>query len=182
MRTPQIGLDLIRKLVDTAVEHHADGKKAETNGFTIVIDGKPRFFPWVQTYFWSRSMQAQEYSAASGLMALEAWSQERLDKGEDVDAVLRDILGPEGSCAAYLLIALDVLLSHWPTTRDALVPFVANPDLLANDRTRSTFETLGRHDDAAEGAERPRHACRSREAPIALHHARAANPLLYRRG
>lgn len=139
---PAIGLDLIRKLVDTAVEHHANGRNAETNGFTVVIDGKPRFFPWMQTYFWSRSMQAREYSSASGLMALEAWSQERLDKGEDATAVLRDILGPEGSCAAYLLIALDVLLSHWPTTREALIPFVANPHLLANDRTRSGFEML----------------------------------------
>lgn len=76
-------------------------------------------------------------------MALEAWSHERLERGEDVEAVLRDILGPEGSCAAYLLIALDVLLSHWPATRDALVPFVANPDLLASDRTRLTLERLG---------------------------------------
>jgi len=140
---PAVGLDLIRNLVDVAVEHHAGGSEAEANGFTVVIDGTPRFFPWVQTYFWSRSMQAQVYSAASGLMALEAWSQERLDNDEDVNVVLRDILGPEGSCAAYLLIALDVLLSHWPKTRDALVPFVANPDLLANDRTRSTFELLG---------------------------------------
>ncbi|MGK7655096.1 hypothetical protein ACSQ76_22695 [Roseovarius sp. B08] len=140
---PEIGLGLIRALVDAAVAHRADGVKAETNGFTIVFDGKPRYFPWVQTYYWSRSSQAQEYSASSGLMALEAWSQERLDRGEDVDAVLRDILGPEGSCAAYLLIALDVLLSHWPTTRDALVPFVASPDLLANDRTRLTLESLG---------------------------------------
>lgn len=140
---PEIGVGLIRALVDAAVAHRADGVKAETDGFTIVFDGKPRFFPWVQTYYWSRSSQAQEYSASSGLMALEAWSQERLDRGEDVDAVLRDIFGPEGSCAAYLLIGLDVLLSHWPTTRDALVPFVANPDLLANDRTRLTLESLG---------------------------------------
>ena len=140
---PKTGLDLIRILVDAAVEHRADGVKAETDGFTIVFEGKPRFFPWVQTYYWSRSSQAQEYAASSGLMALEAWSHERLEKGEDVDAVLWDILGPEGSCAAYLLIALDVLLSHWPKTRDALVPFVANPDLLANDRTRLTLEELG---------------------------------------
>lgn len=140
---PEIGLGLIRTLVEAAVAHRADGVKAGTDGFTIVFDGKPRFFPWVQTYYWSRSSQAQEYSASSGLMALEAWSQERLDRGEDVDAVLRDIVGPEGSCAAYLLIGLDVLLSHWPMTRDALVPFVANPDLLANDRTRLTLESLG---------------------------------------
>ena len=59
-----------------------DGKTTETNGYTIVLDGKPRFFPWVETYFWSRD-QAPEYSAASGLMALEAWSQERLDKGDE---------------------------------------------------------------------------------------------------
>ncbi|WRH61842.1 MAG: hypothetical protein RSE12_15925 [Fuscovulum sp.] len=140
---PEIGLDLIRTLVDAAVEPHADGVKAGTDGFTIVFDGKPRFFPWVQTYYWSRSSQAREYAASSGLMALEAWSHERLDRGEDVDAVLKDILGPEGSCAAFLLIALDVLLSHWPATRDALVPFVANPNLLANDRTRLTLERLG---------------------------------------
>ena len=139
----EIGLDLIRSLVDEAVEHRADGAKAGTDGFTIVFDGKPRFFPWVQTYYWSRSSQAQEYAASSGLMALEAWSHERLERGEDVEAVLRDILGPEDSCAAYLLIALDVLLSHWPATRDALVPFLANPDLLASDRTRLTLERFG---------------------------------------
>lgn len=140
---PDIGLTLIRKLVATAVTYHADGKTTETNGYMIVLDGKPRFFPWPQTYFWSRD-QARDYSAASGLMALEAWSQERLDRGEDVQAVLGDILGPEGSCAAYLLIAIDVLLSHWPDTRDALVPFLACPELLANDRARSTHEALGR--------------------------------------
>lgn len=140
---PEIGLGLIRTLVDAAVEHRADGVKSGTDGFTIVFDGKPRFFPWVQTYYWSRSSQAQEYAASSGLMALEAWSHERLERGEDVDSVLGDILGPEGSCAAYLCVALDVLLSHWPTTRDALVPFVANPSLLANDRTRAGLERLG---------------------------------------
>lgn len=139
---PEIGLALIRKLVAEAVDGHAEGKTTQTNGYTIMFDGKPRFFPWVQTYFWTRG-QAREFSAASGLMALEAWSQERLDNGEDIQAVLRDILGPEGSCAAYLMIAVDVLLSHWPATRDALVPFMADPDLLANDRVRSTHEALG---------------------------------------
>ena len=140
---PDIGLALIRKLVEMAVAFHADGKTTETNGYTIVLDGKSRFFPWIQTYFWARD-QAREYSAASGLMALEAWSQERLDKGEDVQTVLSDILGPAGSCAAYLLIAIDVLVSHWPGTKGALVPFMASPDLIANDRVRSTHEAMGR--------------------------------------
>jgi len=134
---PDVGLALIRTLVEVAVASHAD----EPNRYTIVLDGKPRVFPCVQTYFWARN-QAREFSVASGLMALEAWSQERLDKGEDVQTVLSDILGPEGSCAAYLLIAINVLVSHWPSTRDALVPFIASPDLLANDRTRSLHEAL----------------------------------------
>jgi len=140
---PEIGLALIRKLVDTAVAFHTGSATTETNGYTIVVDGEPRFFPWTQTYFWPRD-QAQEYSAASGLMALEAWSQERLDKGDDIKNVLGDILGPRGSCAAYLLVAIDVLLSHWPDTRSALVPFLGSPDLIANDRARATHEVLGR--------------------------------------
>lgn len=140
---PDIGLALIRKLVETAVAFHADEKTTETNGYTIIIEGSPRFFPWIETYFWARD-QAQEYSAASGLMALEAWSQERLDRGEDVHTILSDILGPPGSCAAYLLIAIDVLVSHWPSTRDALVPFMGSPHLLVNDRTRSMHEELER--------------------------------------
>jgi len=138
----EVGLGLVRKLVDTALAVRTDFKTTETDGYTIVIAGKPRFFPWIRTYFWSRQMQAPESSVGSALMALEAWSHERLDKGEDVDAVLQDILGPHGSCAAYLLIALDVLMSHWPKTREALVPFVANPYLLANDRERAAVETM----------------------------------------
>ena len=138
---PVTGLALIRKLVDAAVAFHSHGRKTTANGYSIVLDGVPRFFPWIETYFWTRG-QAREYSAASGLLALEAWAQERLDNGDEIQAVVSDILGPPGSCAAYLLIAVDVLLSHWPKTRDALVPFLANPELLANDRTRTTREVL----------------------------------------
>ncbi|MBB4615377.1 AAA family ATPase [Novosphingobium taihuense] len=137
---PQIGLALIRTLVAASVDGHADGKTTETNGFTIVVDGTPRIFPWVQTYFWSRQSQAPESSVGSALKALEAWSHERLDRGEEVATVLQDILGPEGSCAAYLVVAIDVLMSHWPATRDALVPFVANPHILASDRDRASIE------------------------------------------
>lgn len=140
---PQIGLALIRTLVAAAVDRHADGKATETNGFTIVVDGTPRFFPWVQTYFWSRQFQAPESSVGSALKALEAWSHERIERGEDVATILQDILGPEGSCAAYLVVAIDVLMSHLPATRDALVPFVVNPHILASDRDRASIEMFG---------------------------------------
>ncbi|WP_245510003.1 NACHT domain-containing protein [Rhizobium ruizarguesonis] len=138
---PPIGLALIRKLVDTAVAFHSRGRATTTNGFTLDLGDSQRFFPWLETYFWARG-QSAEHCAASGLLALEAWSHDRLDKGEDVQSVLDDILGPPGSCAAYLVVAIDVLLSHWPKTRDALVPFLANPAMLANDRTRTRREAF----------------------------------------
>jgi hypothetical protein len=141
--SPKHGLALVRRLVGAAVESHSGGAQAKKNGFTVVFDDGPRFFPWVQTYFWSRD-QAREYSAASGLKALEAWGHHRMDAGEPIDAIVADILGPVGSCAAYLLVAVDVLLSHFPTTRSALVPFLASPDLLAVERTRNVHDQMDR--------------------------------------
>ena len=111
-----------------------------------------RYFPWSQTYFWSRD-QAREYSVASGLKALEAWGHHRLDSGEPVSTVLVDILGPVGSCAAYLLVAVDVLISHFPSARSALVPFLANPELLATERHRGGHDQIDDDGSLAFGKE-----------------------------
>src|SRR4029077_15431540 len=99
--------------------------------------------PWKQTYFWSRD-QAREYSVASGLKALEAWGHHRLDAGAPVEIVLAEILVPVGSCSAYLLVAVDVLISHFPSTRSALVPFLADPELLAIERYRGGHDQMDR--------------------------------------
>ncbi len=139
---PKMGLGLIRRLTDHAIRFHTNGHEPDANGFTLEIETGTRFFPWVESYYWSRD-QARDYSVASGLMALEAWGHARLDAGEDVDAVLADIQGPEGSCAAYLLVAIDLLLSHWPRTRKAMIPFVSCPALLATERGREVHERMG---------------------------------------
>jgi hypothetical protein len=141
LASPEHGLALVRRLVSAAVESHYGAREAGKNGFTVVFEDGPRFFPWTQTYFWSRD-QAREYSAASGLKALEAWGHHRLDASDSVDDVLADILGPEGSCAAYLLVAVDVLISHFPKTRAALVPFLAQPKLLAFERRRRVHDEM----------------------------------------
>lgn len=138
---PAEGLKLIRTLVTEALAHHTDGNETNDDGFTLVFDDGPRFFPWPQSYFWSRD-QAREYSVASGLKALEAWGQRRLDDGEAVDLVLADILGPNGSCAAFLLVAVDLLLSHLDKARDALLPFLACPELLSIDTMRFNRDRL----------------------------------------
>jgi ABC-type cobalamin/Fe3+-siderophores transport system ATPase subunit len=143
LASPEHGLALVRRLVAAAIESHSDGADAGANGFTIVFDYGPRFFPWTQSYFWSRD-QAHEYSAASGLKALEAWGHLRLDAGEPVEVVLADILGPDGSSAAYLLVAVDVMISHFPATRSALVPFLASPKLIAIERQRKALDQMDR--------------------------------------
>jgi len=56
--------------------------------------------------------------------------------------VLADVLGPSGSPAAYLLVAVDLLLSHWPKSREAALPFITCPELLSIDRERQTNDNF----------------------------------------
>ncbi|WP_170290395.1 ATP-binding protein, partial [Rhodovulum strictum] len=140
---PAVGLPLVHHLVETAVAFATEGEEPSSeNGFTIVFDEGPRFFPWRYTYLWSRD-QSRSYAVGSALKALEAWGHERLDAGDAVENVLRDVLGSSGSCAAFLLVAVDLLLSHWPRTRDALMPFLTDPALLAVERGRGGHEQFG---------------------------------------
>jgi len=150
---PVEGLKLIRTLVAEAIAFSTDAHASLDSGFTVDFGDGPRFFPRTDSYLWSRD-QCRDYSAASGLKALEAWSQQRLDDGAPIDEVLADILGPEGCCAAYLLVAVDTLLSHFDVARDLLAPLIANPELLATDRMRRDHDQLGlRLDQFAIGKE-----------------------------
>lgn len=149
---PAEGLRLIRTLVAEAADYYADGKAPEKSGLTLVLDTGPRFFPWSNTFLWSRDT-SNDYSVASGLKALEAWSHKRLDDGDPTADVLADILGPEGGCAAYLLVAIDVLLSHFTVSRDALVPFISSPEILAIDQSRCNHDYV----DRSAAARRVRH-------------------------
>ena len=94
---------------------------------------------------WSREGSGQ-YCVTSALMALEAWSHQRIEAGEDFNNVLADVLGPPGSPAAYLLIAVDLLLSHWPKSQEAAIPFLACPDLLCIDRQRNVRDSFNSPD------------------------------------
>ena len=70
-------------------------------------------------------------------MALEAWGHRRIEAGEPVEKVLADVIGTANPPAAYLLVAVDLLLSHWPKSRVAAIPFLACPELLCLDRHRT---------------------------------------------
>lgn len=154
---PDIGLKLVRRLVAESVRFQSDRRDGGDSGITLEFPDGPRSFPWMQTYFWSCD-QARDYSTASGLMALEAWGHGRIESGEDAATVIADVLGPVGSPAAFLLVAVDLLISHWPATRGLLVPFVGNPELLTIERQRSIHDqtTGGRFSFRDEPAGRMR--------------------------
>ena len=88
-------------------------------------------------------------------MALEAWGHRLIDDGEDVDVVIAEILGDEEVPVAYLLVIVDLVLSHWPKSAKAAIPFVGCPELLSWDHTRSSYETIG-FDFGAFGDKEPR--------------------------
>lgn len=149
---PAEGLKLIRTLVAEAIAFSTDARASGNPGVTVNFGDGPRFFPRIDSYLWSRD-QCREYSAACGLKALEAWSQQRLDDAVPVEDVLADIIGPEGGCAAYVLVAVDVLLSHFDVARDALAPFIADPELLATDQLRRNRDLGSGFDQFAIGKE-----------------------------
>lgn len=136
--SPKDGSALVHRLVAHAIAHDSRGADPGTNGFDLALPGGARTFPWTQTYFWSRN--SNSYSVTSALMALEAWAHRRIEAGEAFEAVLTDVLGPQGSCAAYLLVAVDLIISHWPKSLDVAEAFLGCPELLCFDHTRKVHD------------------------------------------
>lgn len=137
---PAEGLRLIRRLVDHAVSFFSRGREPGHDAVTIQFPDGPRTFPWTMSYPWSREYTDAPYVVTSALMALEAWAHRRVDAGETVEAVIRDVLGDQIAPAAFLLIAVDLLISHLPKSRAAAVPYLACPELLVMDRHRIALD------------------------------------------
>lgn len=133
---PEYGLSLTRQLVDYAIAFHSNGQPHGSNAFVVVFPNGPRTFPWIQSYNWSREGGGRSFAVQSALMALEAWAHRRIEAGEAFETVLADVLATGDAPAAYLLVAVDLVLSHWPASRNAAVPFLGCPELLALDRQR----------------------------------------------
>ena len=75
-------------------------------------------------------------------MALEAWAHQRIENGDLFESVLEDVVGEKGTPAAYLLPVIDLILSHWPKSMEAAVPFCAAPELLVLDRSRAVADSM----------------------------------------
>ncbi len=140
---PGHGLPLIRKLVDHAVLFHTVGRDFGGNAMTIAFpDGSKVVFPWERTYGWARDLGSGPAVLASAFMALEAWSHGRIEAGEPMNNVIADVIGAPNPPAAYLLVIVDLLLSHWPKSSVAAIPFLACPELLCLDRQRTAADNI----------------------------------------
>jgi hypothetical protein len=141
INAPEDGLKLIRQLIDHAISFKTAGRDFGANAITIrFMDGTEKIFPWVQSYNWSRDVGSGPILTTCMLMALEAWGHRRIEAGEAVDKVLADVIGTANPPAAYLLVVVDLLLSHWPKSRVAAIPFLVCPELLCLDRQRAIHD------------------------------------------
>jgi hypothetical protein len=154
IHAPEHGLTLIRCLVDHAIGFYTEGKTDDPNAIHVKEAGGRRPFPWAASYTWSRE-GAGHYSITCGLMALEAWGHRRIEAGEPVQQVLVDVLGPPGAPAAYLLVAVDLMISHWLKSGAAAVPFLGSPELLCLDRERYGDDLVPQPDFFGLSALRP---------------------------
>jgi hypothetical protein len=133
---PERGLWLVRRLVDYAISFYSNDKQHGSDAIVLPFSDGDRPFGWARSYSWSRETSGAPYCVTSALMALEAWAHGRIEAGEPFDQVLSEVLGPPCAPAAYLLVAVDLMLSHWPKSREASVPFLGCPELLCLDRQR----------------------------------------------
>ena len=148
--SPQHGLALVHRLVAHAVSHGSRGAAPGAGSLTLELPSGNRTFPWPETYLWSR--RSNYYAVTCALMALESWAHRRIDAGHAMEEVVADVLGPVGSCAAYVLVAVDLILSHWPKSLDASAAFLGCPELLCVDHSRQVDEQVGILDPFGLGA------------------------------
>lgn len=137
---PQYGLSLIHQLTEHAASFFQK-KSCNDNSITVDFPAESRKFLWKESYGWSRG--SSYIIVASALMALESWAHKRIEAGEGIEKVLTDILGPVDSLAAYLLVAVDLLISHWPKSAELAIPFAACPELLLLDSWRCAYDKAG---------------------------------------
>ncbi len=128
--SPDVGLDLVRKLSNRAVEGWRQHKSlpgvAEGTPISLSLE-----FPWGQqefwgdqsVYIWSRGSLAPQ-PLESAFLALSYWAHQRLDAGDDIDEILRLVLSGN-ECVAAIGVAASIVIEATHVSEVSL-PIVAN--------------------------------------------------------
>ncbi|WP_206419694.1 ATP-binding protein [Minwuia thermotolerans] len=139
-QAPEEGLRLIREIVARAITFYFGENDFGDDAFSIQWVGTERLFPRRSTYNWSRESSASPPAVACALMALEEWGHQRIESGDAVEDVLADVLGAEEPSAAFLLVAVDLVLSHRALSMQAAIPLLGSPELLCWDLHRQVYD------------------------------------------
>jgi hypothetical protein len=102
---PSEGLRLIRAIVEHATqwrrEQYAEAREPFPRLSIRFPAGTKSFEGDWSVYHWGRSI-APSVTVASALMALEAWGHSQIAAGRPFEAVLHDVLGPDGSSVTFV--------------------------------------------------------------------------------
>jgi hypothetical protein len=143
---PAEGLRLIRAVVEHATqwrrEQYAEAREPFPRLSIRFPTGTKSFEGDWSVYHWARSI-APSVTVASALMALEAWGHRQIDAGRPFEDVLHDVLGPDGCSIAFVCVAVDLVLSHWPEAADVAWPVLATPEVLEFDDARVLRDLAG---------------------------------------
>jgi hypothetical protein len=139
LHCPEEGLRLVRRIAIHAVQFYR-GDKRDDHATVVYFNEDGIAFPWPEFYYWSRDTGNAPSLVTSALMALEAWAHKRVEDGDPTDRVVAQIVGDPAMSSAALLVAVDVVLSHWPQSGEAALPLVACPELLCMDRLRPNHD------------------------------------------
>jgi hypothetical protein len=140
--SPVDGLKLVRRIVDYGVGLDRRSNSDPPGEMCVLLPIGNMRFAAPGSYFLSRSGGSSPVMT-SALRALEAWGHEQVEDGRPVLEVVDEILGESGAPAAFLAVAMDVLLSHVSGPDPALIPFVTAPELLKLDWDRFTRDRIG---------------------------------------
>ena len=136
---PEEGLRLVRRIVTYAVRFYREDKR-DDHATVVYFNEDGIAFPWHEFYYWSRDNGNAPSLVSSALMALEAWAHKRVEGGDSIDRVVAQIVDDPAMSSAALLVAVDIVLSHWPHSSEAARPLVACPELLCMDRLRPSHD------------------------------------------
>ncbi len=125
------GIELIRHLVTSS-----EGPTKSDDGFVLTLAGCELRVSPVFSYGWSRG-NAPSRIVTVALKALEYAAHKRIETGERLDDVVRQIIGDGPISGAILLVIVDLVLSHSPLAGQLLAQLVASPELLTLDTNRA---------------------------------------------
>lgn len=135
---PATGVAFIRTLTERTCAPEEDDPD-----FSLEILGEKRRIIAPFSYGWSRG-RAPSTMLTKALLALEHWAQKRLDEGEALEAVIKEIIGENSILGAVWLVIVDLVLSHSSLDGSILRELLASPETMALDAGRANIDAVDR--------------------------------------